>query len=68
MEQLTEKENAILGVLYERVDCCETCIDAQRKEIEKRQKQIDYLQAKMEGYKQAIELLKEPLESIRIEL
>ena len=68
MEQLTEKENAILGVLYQRVDCCETCIEAQRKEIEKRQKQIDYLLAKIDGYKQAIELLNEPLESIRVEL
>ena len=68
MEQLTEKEDAIILVLYKRVDCCEKSIDANRLEIEKRQKQIDYLQAKMEGYKQAIELLKEPLESIRIEL
>ena len=68
MEQLTEKENAILCVLYQRVDCCETCIDAQRKEIEKRQEQIDYILAKMDGYKQAIELLKEPVESIRVEL
>lgn len=68
MEQLTERENAILRVLYKRVDCCETSIVANRKEIEKRQKQIDYLRAKKEGYMQTIELLKEPIESIRVEL
>lgn len=66
--ELTEKEKAILCVLYNRLDACDTSIRAHEKEIAQRQKQIDYLRAKSEGYKQAIELVKDSLECIKIEL
>ena len=65
---LTEKENAILCVLEQRAFCCEQGIAAHKKEIAERQKMIDYLQAKREGYMQAIDLMKDSLESIMIEL
>lgn len=38
------------------------------KEIAAREKMIDYLKAKKEGYNQAIDLLKDSLEGIMIEL
>ena len=73
--ELTEKEKAIRAVLEKRSECCEMGILAQKKEIArleeeiaKRKKQIDYLDAKRQGYEQAIDLFGESLESIRIEL
>lgn len=68
LKDMTDKENAILCVLQQRAYCCERSIDAHKKEIAARQKQIDYLQAKKEGYYQAIELVKESLDNIMIEL
>ncbi len=65
---MTDKENAILCVLQQRATCCEDAIEAHKKEIEARKKMIDYLKAKKEGYDQAIDLLKAPLEGIMIEL
>ena len=65
--ELNDKETAILRVLEQRVFYCEQAIDANEREIAQRQKQIDYLRAKKEGYNQAIDLLKEDLESIAIE-
>ena len=65
---MTDKENAILCVLQQRAYICEKGIRACEKEIAERQKQMDYLRAKKEGYDQAIELVKESLESIMIEL
>lgn len=66
--ELTEKENAVICVLLHRGDICEKAIRAHKREIEKLQKEIEYLQAKKEGYDQAVDLLKDSLESIRIEL
>lgn len=65
--ELKDKEKAILGVLEQRVFYCEQAIEANEKEIAQRQKQIDYLRAKKEGYNQAIDLLKEDLEGIYLE-
>ena len=65
---MNDKENAILCVLLQRMDCCDAAIRANEKEIAQRQKMIDYLKAKREGYVQAVDLLKEDLENITIEL
>lgn len=75
MTELTEKENAILCVLQKRSDCLECAIEVQKKhiaelekEIAQRREQIAYFKAKREGYEQAIDLLKDSLEGITIEL
>lgn len=70
--ELNDKETAILRVLEQRAYYCDKAIRAIEEEIEKelirQEKQINHLRAKMEGYNQAIDLLKEDLESIAIEL
>ena len=66
--ELTEKKNAVICVLQRRGDICEKAIRAHKREIEKLQKEVEYLQAKKEGYDQAMDLLKSSLESISIEI
>lgn len=66
--ELNDKETAILRVLEQRAYCCEETIRAVEEEIARQQKKIDYLRAKREVYYQAIDLMKEDLESISIEL
>ncbi len=66
--ELNDKETAILRVLEQRVFYCEKAIEANEKEIARLERQINYTRAKREGYNQAIDLLKEDLESISIEL
>ena len=68
MKELTEREAAIVAVLDKRIGCCRKSIKAHEEEIEAHRKQIAYLEAKMDGYEQAIDLLNQPLESITIEL
>ena len=64
MEALTEKEKAIRQVLLNRMT---VLTDNILPHVEDR-KMIEYLSGKIEGYRQAYELLGESLESIRIEI
>lgn len=64
MEALTEKEKAIRLVLLNRMT---VLTDNILPHVEDR-KMIEYLSGKIEGYRQAYELLGESLESIRAEI
>jgi hypothetical protein len=65
---MTDKDDAIEAVLRKRADSCERGIREKEREINALQKDVEYLSAKREGYMQAIDLLNQPLESIKIEL
>ena len=65
---MTDKENAIFRVLKHRTASCDEAIIGCKDTIAKLQQRIDYLEAKKEGYQQAMSLLTEPLENIQVEL
>lgn len=70
-----DKIDAVIAVLEKRSNCCDVrcgemkrCIANLEEEIKQRKAEIEYATAKKEGYQQAIDLLRNPIESIRIEL
>ena len=72
---MNEREEAIICVLKKRRACAEVAIEEQEekiasleKEIKDREIFIETLKARISGYDQALTLMTEPLESIKIEL